>query len=59
MAKTVKPWQWIVPLALFFALWFMPCPAGLKPQAWHMFAIFISTIIAILTSPLPSGALHT
>ena len=57
MAKTVKPWQWIVPLALFAALWFMPAPEGLKPQAWHMFAIFISTIIAILTSPLPSGAL--
>jgi len=34
----------------------MPVPEGLKPEAWHMFAIFAATICAILTQPLSSGA---
>lgn len=55
--KQVKPWQWIVPLALLIALWFCPVPDGLTVKAWHMFAIFVATICGILTSPYPSGAL--
>ncbi|KNC91019.1 DASS family sodium-coupled anion symporter [Trabulsiella odontotermitis] len=45
-----------VPLALGAIIWFWPVPEGLTPQAWHMFAIFAATIAAILTQPLPSGA---
>jgi DASS family divalent anion:Na+ symporter len=45
-----------VPLLLLAALWLAPTPKGLTPQAWHMFAIFVSIICAILTQPLPSGA---
>lgn len=44
------------PLALLAILWLVPPPAGLAPAAWHMFAIFAATICAILTQPLPSGA---
>ena len=36
-------------------LWFMPVPAGLKPQAWHMFAIFVATIIGFILHPIPIG----
>ncbi len=39
------------------AIWFMPVPAGLKPQAWHMFAIFVATIIGFILHPLPIGAI--
>ncbi|AYC16939.1 Putative malate transporter YflS [Dickeya dianthicola] len=46
----------MVPLLLGTIIWFSPVPEGLTPQAWHMFAIFLATIAAILTQPLPSGA---
>ncbi|MGG7445756.1 DASS family sodium-coupled anion symporter [Kosakonia oryzendophytica] len=46
----------LVPLILGTAIWFFPVPEGLTPEAWHMFAIFAATIAAILTQPLPSGA---
>lgn len=38
-------------------IWFAPMPAGLKPQAWHMFAIFVATIIGFILHPLPIGAI--
>ncbi len=37
-------------------LWFVPPPAGVTQQAWHLLAIFIGTIIGIITTPLPLGA---
>lgn len=43
-------------LALGFAVWNMPVPEGITVRAWHMFAIFIATIAAIITNPLPMGA---
>ena len=36
-------------------LWFLPVPAGLKPQAWHMFAIFVATILGFILHPIPIG----
>lgn len=44
-------------LAIGAVLWFLPAPAGLKPQAWHLLAIFVATIIGIIMSPLPMGAM--
>ncbi len=40
---------------LLFAviLWFLPVPEGLKPQAWHLFVIFISTILAVIIEAMP------
>lgn len=49
--------RWLIPLGLLAGIWLSPCPAGLDPKAWHMFAIFVAMIAGILTSPLPSGAL--
>lgn len=39
------------------AVWFVPAPAGLNPQAWHLFAVFAATIIGIITNAMPMGAL--
>jgi divalent anion:Na+ symporter, DASS family len=39
------------------AIWFSPIPAGVKPQAWHLLAIFIATIFGLILSPLPMGAM--
>ncbi len=55
--KQNELWRWGVPLLLGLLIWFSPCPNGLKPQAWHMFAIFAGTICGILTAPLASGSL--
>lgn len=51
----VPSYLWVVSLLL--ALWFFPVPAGLDIRAWHLFAIFFSTIFAIILNVLPMGAL--
>ncbi len=38
------------------AIWFLPVPAGLKPEAWRLFAIFVATILGFILQPLPIGA---
>lgn len=38
-------------------LWFLPIPEGLKPEAWHLFAIFAATIAGFILHPLPIGAI--
>nr|NGX58808.1 putative malate transporter YflS [Chlamydiota bacterium] len=46
-----------VKIALAFAIgiiiWVLPTPEGLTDQAWHLFAIFIATIIGIIIRPFP------
>ena len=37
-------------------LWFIPPPSGVTAQAWHLLAVFIGTIVGIITKPLPLGA---
>jgi len=37
-------------------IWFIPFPAGLTAQAWHLFAIFVATIVGFIVKPLPIGA---
>ncbi|GLI68524.1 hypothetical protein VaNZ11_012971 [Volvox africanus] len=37
-------------------LWFIPPPAGVTAKAWHLLAVFIGTIVGIITTPLPLGA---
>lgn len=49
--------SWIIPIVVGLAIWFSPVPEGLKPQAWHLFAIFAGTILGFILQPLPIGAL--
>ena len=37
-------------------LWLIPAPAGVTTQAWHLLAVFVATIVGIITNPLPLGA---
>lgn len=37
-------------------IWLMPVPAGLKPQAWQLFAVFVATILGFILQPLPIGS---
>jgi DASS family divalent anion:Na+ symporter len=34
-------------------LWFLPTPDGLSLEAWHLFSIFITIIIAVITQAAP------
>lgn len=60
-----KKWQWKgadvkATLAVFLlgiVLWFCPVPEGLTPQTWHLFVIFLTTIVAVIIRPLPMGAI--
>jgi divalent anion:Na+ symporter, DASS family len=48
--------KFLIPVAIGVVLWLLPPPAGLPPKAWQMFAIFVATIAAIITAPLPMSA---
>ena len=47
----------LIAVVIGLILWFLPAPAGLKPQAWHLLAIFVATIIGFILQPLPIGAI--
>jgi len=38
-------------------IWFCPIPEGVSPQAWHLFAIFVSTILGIILKAAPMGTM--
>jgi len=46
----------LIAIGVGVVIWFCPMPAGLKPQAWHLFAIFVATILGFILQPLPMGA---
>ena len=63
VAVAAEPFKWgakmkplLMCVALGTVLWFIPAPAGVTTKAWHLLAIFISTIAGIITGPLPLGA---
>ncbi len=37
-------------------IWYLPVPAGVKKEAWHLLAIFVATIFGLILTPLPMGA---
>lgn len=47
----------LIVLAVFVIIWFLPIPAGLNAAAWHLFAIFVATILGFILQPLPMGAI--
>jgi len=51
----------LVPAAIAIAFGFMvkfllPAPAGITPEAWTLFSVFLSTILGLVLQPLPVGA---
>ncbi|WOH15193.1 hypothetical protein DCAR_0934730 [Daucus carota subsp. sativus] len=43
-------------IATGIILWLIPVPAGVTKVAWQLLAIFLATIVGIITQPLPLGA---
>lgn len=50
----------LIPLAVTLlvgtTLWFIPPPRGVDPRAWQLLALFVATIVGLITKPLPMGA---
>ena len=48
----------LVLVILFVLCWFfIPIPEGISVKGWHLFIIFILTILGLIIKPLPMGAM--
>lgn len=48
----------LLAVGLALLIWFViPVPQGVKPEAWHLLALFVGTIAAIIGKAMPIGAL--
>lgn len=53
----LKPVPSLCAVAAALLIWFViPVPEGVEPNAWHLLALFIGTIIAIIGKAMPIGA---
>jgi L-tartrate/succinate antiporter len=50
-------WRAVLPLLIGAVIAAVPTPAGLTPDAWFYFALFVTVILAIITEPIPAAAL--
>lgn len=46
----------LICLAVGALLWIAPHPDGMSSQGWHALILFMTTIVALITKPLPMGA---
>ena len=54
----IRGWPAIISMVITLTIWFIiPCPADVTPQAWHLLALFIGTIAAIIGKAMPIGAI--
>lgn len=53
-----KPIPTIISVTLTLFIWFiLPVPTGVTPEAWHLFAMFVGVIAAIIGKAMPIGAI--
>lgn len=53
-----RPIAMLIAIMVALIIWFViPVPAGVKDNAWHLFALFVGTIVAIIGKALPIGAI--
>lgn len=53
-----KPIPMAIAVAIGVAIWFfIPVPQGVTANAWHLLALFVGTIAAIIGKALPIGAI--
>lgn len=56
--KLLKRWGYMILCILIgAAFFFISPPEGLEPEAWHLFGIFIATVIALILKPFPMGSI--
>jgi L-tartrate/succinate antiporter len=56
-AGRTRLWRLAIPVAVGFVLALLPSPTGLAPFAWHYLALFVATILALITEPFPPASI--
>src|SRR4051812_27446246 len=56
-AGRTQVWRIAVPLGAGVTLALLPPPSGLAPFAWHYLALFVATILALITEPFPPASI--
>ncbi|EKT62189.1 DASS family sodium-coupled anion symporter [Providencia burhodogranariea] len=52
----LKPVPTLIAVLITLIIWFLiPVPEGVNPDAWHLLALFVGTIVAIIGKALPIG----
>lgn len=49
--------HWAIIALMVILIWNLPIPPGIKPEGMHLLAIFAAVIYAVITKPLPMGAI--
>ena len=49
--------RWGIVLLAGLGILLIPVPAGITSQSWHLFAIFVATIVGLIARPVPGGAI--
>jgi DASS family divalent anion:Na+ symporter len=49
--------KWLIVLGSGLLVYLIPVPAGVKPLAWNLLAVFVATIIGCIIQPIPLGAI--
>ena len=49
-----KLWRVAVMAAIVAIAWFGGTPEGLKPQVWHLFGIYLATIVGLVLKTISS-----
>ncbi|RFM26387.1 anion permease [Deminuibacter soli] len=55
--KEVKPIPLLITVVIGVVIWFIPVPEGVKPNAWHLLAIFLATIFGIILKAASMGTM--
>ncbi|MCD1126521.1 anion permease [Jinshanibacter sp. LJY008] len=54
----LRPVPSLIAIAIALIIWFViPVPQGVTPNAWHLLALFVGTIAAIIGKAMPIGAI--
>ena len=57
LPKEIQLIPLLITVAVGLIIWFIPAPAGVKPEAWHLLAIFLATILGIILKAASMGTL--
>lgn len=55
--KEINLKSFAITLVVGLIIWFIPVPEGVKPNAWHLLAIFVATIVGIILKAAPMGTM--
>jgi DASS family divalent anion:Na+ symporter len=58
MENQIRPVSSIVAIVITLIIWFgISVPEGVSPEAWHLLALFVGTIAAIIGKAMPIGSI--